>query len=77
MTTDKALFSIWWALPDTALAPIGSFLLPGTFYLWRLVTSASTRSFERKPRTFVAATPEGRRVFTEHVAALKSILNSK
>jgi DNA-binding MarR family transcriptional regulator len=32
---------------------------------------------ERKPRTFVSATPEGRRVFQEHVAALKSILKSK
>jgi DNA-binding MarR family transcriptional regulator len=31
---------------------------------------------ERKPRTFVAATPEGRRVFKEHVAALESILKS-
>src|SRR5512135_1812681 len=32
---------------------------------------------ERKPRTFVSATPEGRRVFKEHVAALQSILKSK
>jgi DNA-binding MarR family transcriptional regulator len=32
---------------------------------------------ERKPRTFVSATREGRRVFQEHVAALKSILKSK
>lgn len=32
---------------------------------------------ERKPRTFVSATAEGRRVFKEHVAALKSILKSK
>jgi DNA-binding MarR family transcriptional regulator len=32
---------------------------------------------ERKPRTFVSATSEGRRVFQEHVAALKSILKSK
>ena len=32
---------------------------------------------ERKPRTYVAATPEGRRVFQEHVAALESILKSK
>ena len=32
---------------------------------------------ERKPRTFVSATPEGRKVFQEHVAALKSILKSK
>lgn len=32
---------------------------------------------ERKPRTFVAATPEGRRVFEEHVAALESILKGK
>jgi DNA-binding MarR family transcriptional regulator len=32
---------------------------------------------ERKPRTFVAATPEGRQVFTEHVAALQAILKGK
>ena len=32
---------------------------------------------ERKPRTFVAATTEGRKAFQEHVAALESILKSK
>lgn len=32
---------------------------------------------ERKPRTFVAATAEGRQVFQEHVAALESILKNK
>jgi len=32
---------------------------------------------ERKPRTFVSATPEGRKVFQEHVAALESILKRK
>lgn len=32
---------------------------------------------ERKPRTFLSATPEGRRVFQEHVAALESILKGK
>ena len=32
---------------------------------------------ERKPRTFVSATAEGRKVFKEHVAALESILKSK
>ena len=32
---------------------------------------------ERKPRTFVAATAEGRKAFQEHVAALESILKSK
>ena len=32
---------------------------------------------ERKPRSFVSATPEGRRVFQEHVAALEAILKSK
>ena len=32
---------------------------------------------ERKPRTYVSATAEGRKVFQEHVAALESILNSK
>lgn len=32
---------------------------------------------ERKPRTYVSATPEGRRVFQEHVAALEAILKSK
>jgi DNA-binding MarR family transcriptional regulator len=32
---------------------------------------------ERKPRTYVAVTAEGRRVFQEHVAALQSIIKSK
>jgi DNA-binding MarR family transcriptional regulator len=32
---------------------------------------------ERKPRSFIAATAEGRKVFKEHVAALESILKSK
>ena len=32
---------------------------------------------ERKPRTYVSATTEGRKVFKEHVAALESILKSK
>ena len=32
---------------------------------------------DRKPRTYVAATPEGRQVFQEHVEALESILKSK
>jgi len=32
---------------------------------------------ERKPRTYVSATAEGRKVFQEHVAALESILKSK
>src|SRR5512139_3343122 len=32
---------------------------------------------DRKPRTYVAATPTGRQVFREHVAALESILKSK
>jgi DNA-binding MarR family transcriptional regulator len=32
---------------------------------------------QRKPRTFVAATTEGRKVFAEHVAALEAILKSK
>ncbi len=31
----------------------------------------------RKPRTYVLATSEGRKVFKEHVAALESILKSK
>jgi len=31
----------------------------------------------RKPRTFVGATAEGRKVFREHVAALESILKRK
>ena len=26
--------AVWWALPVTALALIGYFLLPGIFYLW-------------------------------------------
>ena len=32
---------------------------------------------ERKPRTYVSATGEGRRVFQEHVTALETILKSK
>jgi DNA-binding MarR family transcriptional regulator len=32
---------------------------------------------ERKPRTYVVATPEGRQVFQEHVAALEAILKGK
>jgi DNA-binding MarR family transcriptional regulator len=32
---------------------------------------------DRKPRTYVSATVEGRRVFQDHVAALESILKSK
>ncbi len=32
---------------------------------------------ERKPRTYVAASPEGRRIFQEHVAALQAILRQK
>ncbi|NJD60501.1 MAG: transcriptional regulator [Anaerolineales bacterium] len=32
---------------------------------------------ERKPRTYVSATPEGRKVFAEHVAALEAILKNK
>ena len=32
---------------------------------------------DRKPRTFLSATTEGRRVFQEHVAALETILKNK
>ncbi|MBN1371371.1 MAG: transcriptional regulator [Anaerolineaceae bacterium] len=32
---------------------------------------------DRKPRTFVSATPEGRKVFEQHVAALEAILKRK
>jgi DNA-binding MarR family transcriptional regulator len=32
---------------------------------------------ERKPRTYVAATTEGRKVFQAHVKALEAILKSK
>jgi DNA-binding MarR family transcriptional regulator len=32
---------------------------------------------ERKPRTFISASAEGRKVFNEHVAALESILKNK
>lgn len=32
---------------------------------------------ERKPRTYISATSDGRRVFQEHVDALESILKSK
>jgi DNA-binding MarR family transcriptional regulator len=32
---------------------------------------------ERKPRTFVSATAEGRKAFQEHVAALELILKGK
>jgi hypothetical protein len=29
--------SVWWALPITALALVGYFLLPGIFYLWMAI----------------------------------------
>ena len=32
---------------------------------------------ERKPRTYVSASAEGRKVFAEHVAALETILKRK
>ncbi len=32
---------------------------------------------ERKPRTYVSVTAEGRKVFQEHVAALETILKKK
>ncbi|HEX2981066.1 MAG TPA: transcriptional regulator [Anaerolineaceae bacterium] len=32
---------------------------------------------DRKPRTFISATAQGRKVFQEHVAALEAILKSK
>jgi DNA-binding MarR family transcriptional regulator len=32
---------------------------------------------ERKPRTYVSASADGRKVFAEHVAALESILKRK
>ena len=32
---------------------------------------------DRKPRTYVSSTPEGRRVFQEHVRALEAILKGK
>ncbi|MFZ2096848.1 MAG: transcriptional regulator [Anaerolineales bacterium] len=32
---------------------------------------------ERKPRSYISATTEGRKVFKEHVAALELILNRK
>ena len=32
---------------------------------------------ERKPRTFISASTEGRKVFDEHVAALEEILKNK
>jgi len=32
---------------------------------------------ERKPRTYISATVDGRAVFKEHVAALEAILKSK
>jgi DNA-binding MarR family transcriptional regulator len=32
---------------------------------------------ERKPHTYISATPEGRQVFQDHVAALESILKRR
>jgi DNA-binding MarR family transcriptional regulator len=32
---------------------------------------------ERKPRTYISTTTNGRKIFQEHVAALESILKSK
>ena len=31
----------------------------------------------RRPRSYISATPEGRKVFDEHVQALEEILNNK
>lgn len=39
--------------------------------------SVNKTFIERKPRTFVAATEAGRKVFQEHVAALEVILKRK
>ncbi|MBN1316952.1 MAG: transcriptional regulator [Anaerolineales bacterium] len=38
---------------------------------------ANKTFIRRKPRTFICATPEGRRVFQEHVKALESIIKNK
>lgn len=32
---------------------------------------------ERKPRSYISATPKGRKVFKDHVAALESIIKNK
>jgi DNA-binding MarR family transcriptional regulator len=32
---------------------------------------------ERKPRTYISASPDGRRAFQEHVSALEGILKNK
>jgi DNA-binding MarR family transcriptional regulator len=39
--------------------------------------NVNTLFVERKPRTFISASAEGRKVFNEHVAALESILKNK
>jgi len=39
--------------------------------------SVNKTFIERKPRTYVAATDAGRKVFKEHVEALEAILKSK
>ncbi len=39
---------------------------------------AENKTFEnRKPRTYIKATPKGREVFAQHVAALEEILKGK
>ncbi len=39
---------------------------------------AVNKTFEnRKPHTYVTATPQGRKVFAQHVAALEAILKGK
>jgi hypothetical protein len=37
MGPEISFSSVWWALPITALALIGYFLLPGVFYLWMAI----------------------------------------
>jgi DNA-binding MarR family transcriptional regulator len=39
--------------------------------------SVNKTFIERKPRTYVAAKPTGRKVFGEHVTALEAIIKSK
>ena len=72
--TDEVDFTYLRDLLDVTDGNLGAHLrkLEETGYI------AVNKTFvERKPRTYVAATPAGREAFKEHVAALESILKGK
>ena len=46
-------------------------------HLRKLEEAGYIAIIERRPRTYISATPEGRLVFQEHVTALESIFKQK